>query len=103
MEASGLVGVYKAEQPAYLRGDFVVTGVLGQRAALRTRDSLRNPNADPNQPGSDAALIVIDYPAGATPPAKDTMFSRGSNEAFAIRDIIRGRTGQITIIATPAP
>ncbi|MEQ1852762.1 MAG: hypothetical protein ABMA01_14380 [Chthoniobacteraceae bacterium] len=80
-------------------GDFIVTGVLGRRVALRTRDSLRNPDADPTKPGNSAALVVVDFPEGVAPPAKDSALTRDSAKGFLIRDVIRGANGQITIIA----
>jgi len=97
-EASGLVDRYAAGEPAMLGGDFVVTGVLGRRVALRTRESLRDPGADPTCPGTSAALIVVEYPAGAAIPEKDATFNRDGARGFLIRDVIRGRNGQITIV-----
>jgi hypothetical protein len=98
-EASALVDKYSGSEPAVLSGDFVVTGVLGRRVALRTRDSLRDPGADPTLPGNGAALIVVDFPEGVVPPEKDAIFSRDAARGFVIRDVIRGRNGQITIVA----
>jgi hypothetical protein len=98
-QASALVDQFKPAEPAVLTGDFVVTGVLGQRVALRTRESLRDPGADPTQPGTTAALIVVDFPPGVPPPAKDSAFSRDGERGFQVRDVIRGRNGQITIVA----
>jgi hypothetical protein len=98
-EASALVERFAAGGPAVLSGDFVVTGVLGTRVALRTRDSLRDPDADPKRPGGNAALIVVEYPAGVAIPQKDATFSRDAARGFVIRDVIRGRNGQITIVA----
>ena len=83
-----------------LSGDFVVTGVLGRRVALRTSESLRDPNADPARPGSNAALIVVEYPADAAIPEKDAIFTREAQRGFVIRNVIRGRNGQITIVAS---
>ena len=98
-EASALVDHFAAGGPAVLSGDFVVTGVLGTRVALRTRESLRDPDADPKRPGGNAALIVVEYPTGVAVPQKDAMFSRTAERGFVIRDVIRGRNGQITIVA----
>ncbi len=94
-----MVENFSASESVLLSGDFVVTGVLGQRVALRTTESLRDASADPTQPGTSAALIVVDFPAGVTPPAKDATFSRDASRPFAVRDVIRGRNGQITIVA----
>jgi hypothetical protein len=93
------VGQFSSDQPTVLTGDFVVTGVLGQRVALRTRESLRDANADPTQPGTSAALIVVDFPPGVTPPAKDSAFSRDGERGFQVRDVIRGPNGQIMVVA----
>ncbi|MEO6787607.1 MAG: hypothetical protein ABI318_15880 [Chthoniobacteraceae bacterium] len=97
-EASGLVEHYSAGEPAVLSGDFVVTGVLGRRVALRTLESLRDPNADPTRPGSEAALIVVEYPPDAAIPEKNATITRDAERGFVIRDVIRGRNRQITII-----
>ncbi len=98
-EASGLVDHFAASGPAVLSGDFVVTGVLGTRVALRTQESLRDPDADPKLPGGNAALIVVEFPPGVAVPQKDATFSRDAERGFVIRDVIRGRNGQITIVA----
>jgi hypothetical protein len=97
-EASGLVDRYTAGEPAVLSGNFVVTGVLGRRVALRTTESLRDAGADPTVPGNSAALIVVEYPEGAAIPEKDATFTREGERGFVIRDVIRGRNGQITIV-----
>jgi hypothetical protein len=101
-QTSALVDQFKPEQATVLTGEFVVTGVLGQRVALRTRDSLRDANADPTKPGTTAAFIVVDFPPGVTPPAKDSAFSRDGEKGFLVRDVIRGPNGQITIVASEA-
>ena len=98
-EASKLVDHFPANEAAVLSGDFVVTGVLGRRVALRTRESLRDPSADPTSPGSSAALIVVEFPAGVAIPEKDATFTRDGERGFVIRDVIKGRNGQITIVA----
>jgi hypothetical protein len=90
---------FDTAQPTILTGEFVVTGVLGQRVALRSRDSLRDAKADPTQPGSSAALIVVDFPPGIKAPAKDAVITRDGEKGFRVRDVIRGRNGQITIVA----
>jgi hypothetical protein len=97
-EASALVGRYSSGEPALLAGDFVVTGVLGRRVALRTCESLRDPDADPTLPGNSAALIVVEYPVDAAIPQKDATFTRDAERGFVIRDVIRGGNGQITIV-----
>jgi hypothetical protein len=98
-QASGLVDHFSADEPLLLSGDFVVTGVLGRRVALRTSESLRDPSADPAKPGTSAALIVVEFPADAAIPEKDATFVRDAERGFVIRNVTRGRNGQITIVA----
>jgi uncharacterized protein (DUF39 family) len=42
---------------------------------------------------------VVDFPEGSEPPAKDATLTRDAAGGFLIRDVIRGRNGQITIVA----
>ena len=98
-QASSLVEQFQPAAQTLLAGDFVVTGVRGQRVAMRTRESLRDAGADPKRPGSNAALIVVDFPPGQKPPAKDSSLSRNGENGFEIRDVIRTPDGQITIVA----
>src|SRR5690606_19064630 len=88
---------FKPFTPTYLVGEFVVTGVVGQRIALRSKESLQN-SEDPTKPGSNAALIVVDFPAGTTPPLKDATISSSPEHGLRIRNVVRGKFGQITIV-----
>ncbi len=99
-DASALVDHFPRDERAVLTGDFIVTGVLGTRVAMRTRESLRDQNADPARAGSNGALIVVEYAQGMTLPAKDATLTRETERGFRIRDVIRGRNGQITIVAS---
>ncbi len=98
-DASALVGHFPRDERVVLSGDFVVTGVLGTRVALRTAESLRDPEADPTRAGSNAALIVVEFPSGVAVPEKDATFTRDAERGFRVRDVIRGKNGQITIVA----
>jgi hypothetical protein len=98
-EASALVDNFDPAAGATLGGEFVVTAVLDQRVALRASESLRDRDADPTQPGSSGAMIVVDFPKGVAPPAKDSTFSRNGERGFVIKSIRRAGNGQITILA----
>lgn len=98
-EASALVGSFDPASGVLLAGEFVVTGVLEQRVALRARESLRDPDADPTKAGSSGAMIIVDFPKGVLPPAKDTTFLREGQRSFLIKAVRRSGTGQITILA----
>ena len=82
-----------------LSGEFVVTGAIGQRVALRAREALRDREADPTVPGTSGAMIVVEFPAGLTPPAKDATIARDAQNGFVIRSVRRGQGGQIMILA----
>ena len=98
-DASALVDHFDPSTEPLLGGEFVVTGVLGQRVALRAREALRDPDADPTVAGTTGAMIVVDFPKGAEPPAKDEIFSRGGTDGFVIKSVRRAGSGQITIFA----
>jgi hypothetical protein len=97
--ASAMVDGFDPTSGVVLEGEFVVTGVLGQRVALRSRDALRDPDADPAKPGTSGAMIVVDFPKGVLPPAKDSSFSRDAAHGFLIKSVRRGQNGHITVLA----
>ena len=96
--ASAMVDEFDPAAQALLAGEFVVTGVLGQRVALRSRDALRDPDADPTKPGTNGAMIVVDFPKGVSPPVKDSSFLRDAAHGFLIKSVYRGQNGHITIL-----
>ena len=98
-EASALVDHFESPSESFLSGEFVVTGVLGQRVALRAREALRDPDADPTIAGSSGAMIIVDFPKDVTPPVKDATFTRDGKTGFRIKSVRRSGTGQITILA----
>jgi hypothetical protein len=75
----------------YLRGDFRVTASTDNRAVLRDRAGGTEPAA------STGARIIVEYPAGAIPPAENSVFVRDSTRPFEIRDVRRGADGQVNI------
>ena len=75
----------------YLHGEFRVTASGENRAVLRDRAA----SADPAATG--AARIIVEYPAGAVPPAENSSFVRDAARPFEIRDVRRGADGQVNI------
>ncbi len=75
----------------YLQGEFRVTASGENRAVLRDRAA----SADPAATG--AARIIVEYPAGAVPPAENSSFVRDAARPFEIRDVRRGADGQVNI------
>jgi len=75
----------------YLRGDFRVTASTDNRAVLRDRSDGVNPA------GPGTARIIVEYPAGAIPPAENSEVVRDPARPFEIRDVRRGADGQVNI------
>ncbi len=98
-EASAMVDAPENAANMLLTGEFVVTAVIGQRVALRAREALRERDADPTQPGSSGAMIVVEFLPGQTPPAKDSTVIRNPQNGFVIRSVRRAQGGQIMILA----
>jgi hypothetical protein len=71
----------------YLRGDFRVTasGDTPPRAVMRDKVT------------GDAVRIIVEYPAGALPPAENASLTRDPSRPLQIRDVRRGDDGQVNI------
>jgi hypothetical protein len=71
----------------YLRGDFRVTasGDTPPRAVMRDKVT------------GESARIIVEFPAGAVPPAENSVISRDPSRPFQIRDVRRGDDGQVNI------
>ena len=89
-EAGGLADRGELGERTYLQGDFRVTASSENRAVLRER-------AAGTEPAAGAARIIVEYPAGAVPPAENTGFVRDAARPFEIRDVRRGEDGQVNI------
>ncbi len=86
-EAGDLADRGELGERIYLRGDFRVTATVENRAVLRERIA-----------GADGtARIIVEYAAGAIPPAESTSLNRDETRPFEIRDVRRGADGQINI------
>lgn len=86
----------------YLRGQFVVTASGENRAVLRSQGGALT---NLLKPGSGSTRVIVEYPAGLTPPAEGVTFSRDENRPFQVTDVRRGADGQINVyvreITTP--
>jgi hypothetical protein len=72
----------------YLRGQFVVTATGNGRAVLRqARTDDRSP----------AARVIVEYPAGAVPPAQGSSIARDDGRGFEIREVRKSPDGQVNI------
>ena len=70
-------------EPVYLKGDFEVRATDANRAVLRTKDG--------------SVRVMVDYPAGSTPPAAKSTINRDGQRPFQITDVRRGADGTLNI------
>lgn len=93
-EATTLADRGDIGERVYLRGDFRVTASGENRAVLRDRAA----GADPANPSLvDGVRIIVEFPAGAVPPAENAVISRDAARPFQIRDVRKGADGQVNI------
>ena len=95
-ETVEIAGTDVSTERAYLQGRFVVTASGPNRAVLRTQGAI----ADSLGFGSNASnvRIIVEFPAGARPPAEGATFSRDARRPFQITEIRRGSTdGQVNV------
>ena len=45
----------------------------------------------------ESARIIVEFPAGAVPPAENSSINRDPSRPFQIRDVRRGDDGQVNI------
>jgi hypothetical protein len=78
----------------YLRGNFVVTASEENRAVLRPQTGAL---ANLIKPGTGATRVIVQYPAGLTPPVEGSTLARDESRPFMITDVRRGADGQINL------
>lgn len=74
-----------AGERLYLQGNFLVTASGTDRAVLRSAGR------------SAKVRIIVDYPAGAKPPTKDSTFNRDSRRPFLITDVKPADEGFVNV------
>jgi len=79
----------------YLKGHFTVTASGNGRAVLRPQGAIAGVPLGPNA----KVRVIVEFPAGAIPPAEGNMISRESLRPFQITSVKRGDDGQINIYA----
>lgn len=79
----------------YLKGRFSVTASGNGRAVLRPQGAIAGVPVGP----SSKVRVIVEFPAGATPPTEGSMLSRDTLRPFEITSVKRGDDGQINIYA----
>ena len=72
----------------YLRGEFLVKASGANRAVLR-----QSKTDDRTPP----IRVIVEYPAGAVPPAQGSAIARDDGRGFEIREVRKSEDGQINI------
>lgn len=95
-ETVDIAGTDVSTERAYLQGRFVVTASGPNRAVLRNQGAI----ADSLGFGGSASnvRIIVEFPAGARPPAEGSTFSRDARRPFQITEVRRGGAdGQVNV------
>ena len=82
----------------YLSGNFVVTACGETQAVLRPNSGAIG-KALATVTKQSSARIIVEFPAGQTPPPERTSVSRDEVRPFEIRAVRRDRDGQINVFA----
>ena len=87
----GIVG-----ERIYLKGQFVVNFADANRAVLRPRTRLSSAML---HLGGSSTRIIVEFPAGYTPPAQGTVVSRDDARPFEITEVRKQEDGQLNVFA----
>jgi hypothetical protein len=81
----------------YLKGQFVVNFSDANHAVLRPRSKLSDTVL--HLGGGSSTRIIVEFPAGFTPPAQGSVVSRDAARPFEITEIRKQADGQINVFA----
>jgi len=94
-EMPELAGSGTSGDRIYLQGNFVVTASGSSKAVLRSQGAITESLGLGARTGN--VRIIVDFPAGARPPAEGATLSRDARRPFQINDVRRGADGQINV------
>lgn len=86
-ESTTLADQPVSSDPLYLEGDFVVTAAGPNRAVLRTNANNLASNT----------RVIVEYPAGSSPPKEGNRVNRGGSRPFLITDVRKTADGTVNI------
>ena len=84
-----------AGERVYLRGQFVVNFSEPNRAVLRPRTKLTDKVL--HFGGGSSARIIVEFPAGYTPPQQGAVVSRDEMRPFEITEVRKQEDGQLNV------
>lgn len=85
-----------AGERVYLRGQFVVNFTESNRAVLRPKARLTDTVLHPLG-GGQSVRIVVEFPAGYTPPARGTTVTRDEARPYEITEVRKQSDGQLNV------
>ena len=85
-----------AGERIYLKGQFVVNFSDANRAVLRPRTKLATAML---HLGGSSTRIIVDFPAGYTPPAQGSVVSRDEARPLEITEVRKQEDGQLNVFA----
>ena len=85
-----------AGERVYLKGQFVVNFTEPNRAVLRPKTRLTDAVLHPLG-GGQSVRIVVDFPAGYTPPARGTTVIRDEVRPYEITEVRKQSDGQLNV------
>ncbi len=84
-----------AGERLYLRGQFVVNFTEANRAVLRPRSNMAESVLRLGAPSS--TRIIVEFPAGYTPPAQGSTVSRDEARPYEITEVRKQEDGQLNV------
>jgi hypothetical protein len=84
-----------AGERVYLKGQFIVNFSDANRAVLRPRTKLTDKVL--HLGGGSSARIIVEYPAGYTPPQQGSVVSRDELRPFEITEVRKQEDGQLNV------
>ena len=87
-----------AGERVYLKGQFVVNFTEPNRAVLRPKTRLTDAVLHPLG-GGQSVRIVVEFPAGYTPPARGTTVTRDEARPYEITEVRKQSDGQLNVFA----
>ena len=84
-----------AGERLYLRGQFVVNFTESNRAVLRPRSNMAESVLRLGAPSS--TRIIVEFPAGYTPPAQGSTVSRDEARPYEITEVRKQEDGQLNV------
>jgi hypothetical protein len=85
-----------AGERIYLKGQFVVNASDANRAVLRPRTRLASAML---HLGGSSTRIIVEFPAGYTPPAQGSVVSRDEARPLEITEVRKQEDGQLNVFA----